>query len=117
MKSNTTLIIIATLLLAAGAYWYFFTGTGNQPPLSGTTSANQAQTQFQTLVSELQPISFDTSIFSNPRFNALVDLTTPIYSEATGRLDPFALISSSVSPTQTSASSTISNSGVKAKTK
>jgi hypothetical protein len=34
MKSNTILIGIATIIIAAGAYWYFFTGTGNQPPLS-----------------------------------------------------------------------------------
>ena len=63
MKSNTILIGAVTLIIAAGAYWYFFTGTGNQQPLTASTSANQAQTQFQTLASELQPISFDTSIF------------------------------------------------------
>jgi hypothetical protein len=95
MKSNTILIGIATIIIAAGAYWYFFTGTGNQPPLSESASANQAHVQFQTLVSELQPISFDTSIFSDARFNALVDLTTPISPEPTGRLDPFAVVSDS----------------------
>ena len=94
IDSNTTLIIIATLIVAAGAYWYFFTGTGNQPPLTATTAVeNQAQSQFQTLVSELQPISFDTKIFSDPRFMALVDLATPIAPESAGRLDPFASIS------------------------
>jgi hypothetical protein len=96
MKSNALLIIIVTIIIAAGAYWYFFTGTGNQSPLSATdTSTNQTQTQFQMLVSELQPISFNTSIFSDPHFNALVDLTTPISPESTGRLDPFAAVSSS----------------------
>lgn len=93
IDSNTTLIVIATLIVAAGAYWYFFTGTGNQPPLTATTvSENQAQTRFQALVSELQPISFDTDIFSDPRFLSLVDLTTPITPESAGRLDPFASI-------------------------
>lgn len=92
MKSNTILIGVVTILVAAGAYWYFFTGTGNQPPLSESASMNQAQTQFQMLVSELQPISFNTDIFSDARFNALVDLTTPITPEVTGRLDPFAII-------------------------
>jgi len=92
MKSNTTLLIIVTLLVAAGAYWYFFTGTGNQPPLSQSAPANQAQTRFQALVSELQPISFNASIFSDARFNALVDLSTPISLETPGRLDPFASV-------------------------
>ena len=84
------LLILITLLIGGGAYWYFFTGNGNQPPLSASTSVNQAQTQFQTLVNELKPISFVTDLFSDARFNALVDLTTPVTPEPAGRLDPFA---------------------------
>lgn len=91
MKSNTVILIVATLIIAAGAYWYFFTGTGNEPPLTATTSfEGGAQAQFQTLVGELQPISFDTGIFSEPSFMALVDLATPITPETIGRPDPFA---------------------------
>ncbi len=91
MKSNTIIFIVIALAIVAGAYWYFFTGTGNQPPLTATTSfENVSQAQFQTLVTELQPISFDTSIFSDARFMGLVDLATPIAPEAIGRLDPFA---------------------------
>jgi hypothetical protein len=89
---KTILLIIATFLVALGAYWYFFTGTGNQPPLTTGVQGNEAQTQFQILVSELQPISFDTSIFSDPRFMMLIDLATPIAPETAGRLDPFAPI-------------------------
>ena len=92
IDSNTLFLIIATLVIAGGAYWYFSTQTGNQPPLTATTSENPAQTQFKMLVSELQPISFDTSIFSDPRFMTLTDLATPITPEASGRLDPFAPI-------------------------
>jgi len=92
MKSNTIILIIATLIVAAGAYWYFFTGTGNEPPLTTTLVENEAQMQFQILVSELQPISFNTSIFSEPRFMALINLATPITPEPAGRLDPFAPI-------------------------
>lgn len=90
MKSNTLVIILITLLAAAGIYWYFFVGSGNAPALTADTSVNQAQTRFQVLVSELQPISFQTDIFSDARFNALVDLATPIAPEPAGRLDPFA---------------------------
>ncbi len=91
MKSNTTLVIILTLVIAAGAYWYLSTSSGNQQPLtSSNPTENAAQTQFQSLVSELTPISFNTAIFSDPRFAALIDLTTPISPESSGRLDPFA---------------------------
>ena len=91
MKSSNILLIIAGLIVAAGAYWYFFTGTGTDAPLTTSTATdNVSQAQFQTLVSELQPISFDTSIFSDSRFMALVDLTTPITPEQAGRSDPFA---------------------------
>lgn len=90
MKPNTIISIIATIIVAAGAYWYFFTGTGNEPPVQEVSTDNEAQVRFQTLVSQLQPITFDTSIFSDPRFMALVDLKTPITPETAGRLDPFA---------------------------
>lgn len=92
IDSNTISLIIVTLVVAAGAYWYFFTGTGNEVPLAATVIENPAQTQFQILVSEL-PLSFDTAIFSEPRFMALVNLATPITPETAGRLDPFASIS------------------------
>ena len=91
MKPNTVTLIVITLLIAAGAYWYFFTGTGNLPPLTVTSAqVSQAQTQFQMLVSQLHPISFNTALFSDARFNALIDLTTPVSPETPGRLDPFA---------------------------
>lgn len=92
MKSNPTPFIIAILIAAAGVYWYISTGTGNQIPLTANEPVNQAQTKFQTLVSELKSISFNTTIFSDSRFNALVDFTTPVSPETTGRLDPFAPI-------------------------
>ncbi len=114
MKSNAVIVIIAVLAISAGAYWYFFTGTGNQQPLTGVgTSINIAQAQFQTLLGELQPISFDPSIFSDARFNVLTDLTTTVSPETTGRLDPFSIASNpsqgssgSVSTASSTASST-----------
>lgn len=90
MKSNTT-FVIATLLVAAGAYWYFFTGTGNDAPLTESMTENVDQTKFRELIVRL-PSSFDTKIFLDPRFNVLVDLTTQIAPETVGRIDPFATI-------------------------
>ncbi|MDD3531341.1 MAG: hypothetical protein PHV99_02005 [Candidatus Pacebacteria bacterium] len=93
IDTRTILLIITTFLVAAAAYWFFFTGTGNEPPVAPVAgSENQAQIQFQSLVSTLTPISFDTKIFSDPRFVMLVDLATPIMPESAGRVDPFALV-------------------------
>ncbi len=98
MKSNTITVIIVTILLIGGAYWYFVSGTGNQQTLTVMSSDNSQQTdsqkQFQALVKKLHKISFNTSIFSNPKFRALINITTPIAPESLGRLDPFASISS-----------------------
>jgi hypothetical protein len=92
MKSNTILIIVATLIVAAGGYWYLSSGNTEDLPLTTTTSVNESQAQFQTLVSQLRPISFNTNIFSQPAFMSLVDLKTEVTPETVGRLDPFAPI-------------------------
>lgn len=96
MKSNSTIFLVITaLVLAGGAYWYFSSQTGNEPPLTADVKENQPQTQFKTLVSELNAISLGsdaTSIFSNPNFVALTDLTTQVTPEESGRQDPFAPI-------------------------
>ena len=96
MKNNSSIIplIIAVIIFAAGLYWYFSTSTGNQLALTATTPNGESQSQFQSLFGKLTTISFNTSIFSDSRFNALVDLTTPVATEPTGRLDPFASITS-----------------------
>lgn len=103
MKSNTSFIpfIVALLIFAGGLYWYFFTGIGNQPALTTSVDTDDAQTQFQSLFGELASISFNTDIFSDSRFNALVDLTTPVAPESKGRLDPFAAINSTANITNT----------------
>lgn len=94
LNTNTISIVIAIIVLIGGGYWYISSsGTGNEPPLTSGVETNVAQIKFQTLVQKLQPIKFDTSIFSNPRFNALVDIATPVTPEPYGRLDPFAPVS------------------------
>ena len=91
LSSPTIIITLLALILLGGGYWYFSSSqTGNEPPISSGATINTAQMKFQSLVNELQPITFDTSIFSNPGFNALADIATPVTREPTGRLDPFA---------------------------
>ena len=94
-SNNTILIIIASLIVAGGIYWYFFTGspTSDLPLTSDSGAQTAIQTKFEMLIVELGPISFDTTILSDTRFTALVDLTTPITEEPVGRKDPFAPVS------------------------
>lgn len=93
LNSNTILLIIASLVVVAGAYWYFSSGgEEEQATLTVTGTENEAEAQFQVLISELQKVSFKTDIFSDTRFRALTELTTLVTPETAGRLDPFALI-------------------------
>lgn len=91
-KGNTLFLIIATVVVAGGLYWYFFTGgsAASSLPLTTSSAPSSAQVRFETLTSELGPITFNLAILTDPRFTALVDLTTPVTPEPTGRTDPFA---------------------------
>lgn len=91
---NSTFLIIGAIVLAALAYWYFFTGSSSSSQTLTASAVQQtgAEAQFETLIAQLTPITFNTAILSDPRFTALVDLSTPITPEPLGRSDPFAPI-------------------------
>jgi len=90
LDTKTIILILAALVVCAGAYWFFFSGGGNDVPLTTTPATTGAQATFQSLGLQLGSISFDTNIFTDPRFASLVDLATPVAPESVGRTDPFA---------------------------
>ncbi len=91
LNSNNTMMIGAAILVLAGGYWFFFTGSNtNNVPLTVGTTQSVVETQFQALAGQLSPITFNTDIFSDPRFKSLVDISTPVQPESIGRADPFA---------------------------
>jgi len=93
-NSNIIFIILTACAVAGGAWWYFFYDSGNLPSLTvDSAPTNPAQAHFQTLVSQLKPITINTEILTNELFLSLQDLTTPITEEQKGRPDPFAPIS------------------------
>lgn len=98
-NANTIFLVVATVVVLGGLYWFFFGSSAAQPPLSATKSQNQAQAQFDALVGELGPITFDLTILKDPRFLGLVDLSTPIQPEQQGRRDPFSPIPGAASRT------------------
>ena len=87
------LYICAGIVLAGAIYYYFFFNqdTGSAA-VSTTTEASQAEISFITLVGKIDPIRFDTTILSDPRFLRLQDIRTVIVPEPAGRKDPFAPI-------------------------
>jgi hypothetical protein len=96
-SANTVFIILSICVVAIGVIWYF-SDSGTEAPLTTETTKNEAQLQFQTLVTQLQPISFDTSILTDEHFLALQDITTQIVPETSGRLDPFAPVAGVSAP-------------------
>ena len=93
--SSRTKIIIVVLGIAAllGAGYLLFFNTSNDTSAvaeTGGAPTSAAETSFLNLSSQIEPVTFDTSIFSDPRFTALIDIHTAILPEASGRKDPFA---------------------------
>jgi flagellar basal body-associated protein FliL len=92
MSKNTIIFSICMLIVAAGlGYYFFFFETGSE---SGITSeagaASDVELAFIELVGKIDPITFDTTILSDPRFTARQDIRTTIIPEPSGRRDPFA---------------------------
>ncbi|MDB5265250.1 MAG: hypothetical protein JWN64_821 [Parcubacteria group bacterium] len=91
--SKKTLGIIAGIIVVGGGIAFFLMRPAEEPVVSEIGgSSNGTEALFITLSSQLDPVAFDTSVFSDPRFAALVDIHTNIIPEASGRRDPFAPI-------------------------
>lgn len=89
-SANTIFIILTAIIVAAAAYWYLIQGNPTDQTLTVDVIQSPAEAEFQTLVTELQPVTFTTTIFSDPEFKVLKDLTADVAPETTGRTDPFA---------------------------
>lgn len=88
-KQNIIAVAIGAVLLVGAAYLLFL-----KPPAADTVTESApispAEITFVNLASQLEPLGFDTSILTDPRFVALVDIHTAILPEPQGRHDPFA---------------------------
>lgn len=92
MSSRTKIIFAAIgvgVLLIAAYLLFFNNSTSSAVAVSGAP-ASAAEVSFLNLVAQVDPLSFDTSIFTDPRFMALVDIRTAVVPEPSGRTDPFA---------------------------
>ncbi len=89
-KNNIILAILGLLLLAAALYLLFGRSDTSSVINSNTGATSVAEQTFLNLTAQINPITFDASILSDPRFMALQDLKTAIVPESPGRTDPFA---------------------------
>lgn len=88
-KNLVISIVVGVVILAVAAYLLFFKSSGTVAVVvEGGQNADAAT--FVDLAQQLEPLGFDTSILSDPRFVSLVDLHTVVLPEAVGRPDPFA---------------------------
>ena len=84
-------IVVAALIVIGGIFWYS-SSSEEGPPISTFSEPGAPGNQFLELTRKLKSVKFPDTVFRNPRFEALIDITTPIMQEATGRTDPFAPI-------------------------
>lgn len=88
-RTNVILIVLA-IIVAAGALYMFFAKGDEETVTAIEAPGTEAERSFLALTAEIGAISFDTGIFSDPRFRALQDIRTAVVPEASGRPDPFA---------------------------
>jgi hypothetical protein len=95
MSSKTKIIfgVVGVGALLIGAYLLFFNSSSNTSAIDAqSNSASAAEVTFLDLASQIEPLTFDVTIFSDPRFSGLVDLHTAVLQEPVGRSDPFATL-------------------------
>ncbi len=93
LSSHKNIVIgLAVVIIAAVVYLIVWGGGSPTPDLTASAGGSAAELYFVNLASELDGISFDTSVLRDPRFVALIDIRTAILPEDSGRPDPFAPI-------------------------
>lgn len=88
-KKLLTIACAAVILVGAFYYFFFVAQSSDEAVLTADAPASEAESSFITLVSQLDPIEFDTRILDDARFKALIDIRTDIVPEPQGRTDPF----------------------------
>lgn len=95
-SQKTIIVAIVAVVVLAIVYFYF---SGDPVPSEGSLqvqSASQADvvgTRVLNLLSQINSLHIDTSIFKGAVFNSLVDYTVSIPEVPVGRPNPFAPLS------------------------
>ena len=105
-KKTKQIIISAVIIIVAFVVFklFFSSNVASDTTLVADQTNSSEFTDGQTilvLLSSLNKVTLDTSIFSNSIFNSLVDFERPIQDQAIGRQNPFLPIgvdSSTITP-------------------
>lgn len=81
------LVVLIVVVIAAAAYYM---NKGKEDVITvAPTPGSATEATFLGFASELDTVSFNTTIFLDPRFMALEDIHTSVVNELAGRRDPF----------------------------
>jgi hypothetical protein len=91
-RSKSTIVVIIIVIILVIAYFYYEGGSSSG---SGSLLVSQGGDQSigsdeLNLLSQIQSLKIDTSIFKDPGYQALVDYSVAIPTEPVGRPNPFA---------------------------
>lgn len=91
IKQHATLVFIAAIVLLGvfGYYYYFSQPQGDV--LSASSSIPEGQS-ILSLLTNVQSVKLDDSIFQDQVFQSLTDFGTTIPPEPVGRTNPFAAV-------------------------
>lgn len=92
-RTTVVLIILGLVIAAAVVYLLFFRTDPSAALVAELQPVGAAEVTFINLVTQIEPITFNTGILSDPRFMALEDISTAILPEVPGRNDPFGPVS------------------------
>ena len=87
------LIALAIAVVIWLGYMFFVkddSGSGSTTVVRNETGAAQEAEGFKARLQQLNAISFESTVFSDPRFNSLVDFRQELRPEPVGRANPFA---------------------------
>lgn len=90
--SRKTLPYVALAVVLVGAALYYLWGRPASTDVITEDALPQSASEavFLGLAGELDTVTFDGAIFTDPRFLSLKDIHTNVVEEPVGRRDPFA---------------------------
>ncbi len=96
IKDNKIMLAVVVLaVLAVGYYMMSGSATGSGAALTSTDDASIGSQPMLVMLSSLQSIRLDNTIFTDPTFVALTDFGVVIAPEPLGRHNPFVFVGQS----------------------
>lgn len=94
-KGNTKIVVIVAVLVIVALAWFTLSrpkSTAEQQVAYEQAGLSEIEKDVVTTLSKVGKITIDGSVFKNPAFTQLIDLSRSITKEPIGRANPFAPI-------------------------